>query len=315
MNQASLDEHVQLFGALSDATRLRLLSVLAAHELSVVELTQATELGQSKVSVHLGRLKELGLVTDRKVGTSAFYRLSPEDMSPLGKQLWESLRASLDDAALAKDLARAKRVVLAREQKSWPERMAGELERHYSPGRTWESLARAFAGLVRTGSVLDIGAGDGTIAEMLAARARRYVCLEQSETLVAAAKKRLAQFGSAEVIHGDMHALGFEDGSFDHVLLLNVLTYAEQPSLVLREAGRVLAPGGNLVLVTVAKHAEMEIASQYGHRQPGFSVRTLSKQLQAQGLLVHQAAITARERVKPHFEIITCFAEKKRTAT
>jgi ArsR family transcriptional regulator len=311
MKQSSLDHHVQLFGALSDATRLRLLSVLAAHELSVVELTQATKLGQSKVSMHLARLKEVGLVTDRKEGTSAFYRLSPEEMSPLAKELWSNLRSSLDDAVLAKDLTRAKRVVLARDQKSWPERMAGELERHYSPGRTWESLARAFAGLVRAGAVLDVGAGDGTIAQMLAPRAGRYVCLERSETLVAAAKKRLGSFENVEVVAGDMHALGFEDASFDQVLLLNVLTYAEQPVRVLQEAARVLAPQGNLVLVTVAKHEQMEIASQYGHRQPGFSLRTLSKQLQGQGLLVHQAAITARERVKPHFEIITCFAEKR----
>ncbi len=308
---ASLDQHVSLFASLSDATRLRLLVLLEAFELSVVELTDATGLGQSKVSMHLSRLKEAGFVADRRVGTSAFYRMSLESATPLGKRVWETVKASIDDVQLARDRARAERVIARREQRSWPERVAGELERHYSPGRTWDSLARAFAGLVRSGELLDIGAGDGTVADMLSARAERYVCVDHSETMVAAARARLSRHANVEVVHADMHALPFEDARFDRVLLLNVLSYAEKPSQVLREAARVLRPGGDLLLVTVAKHEHMDVASQYGHRQAGFSPRFLKKQLQDRGLLVTQADITGRERVRPHFEIVTCTAEKR----
>ena len=87
---ASLDAHLALLGALGDATRLRLCAVLAGYELSVVELTSVLELGQSKVSTHLARLKEQGLVLDRKVGTSSYYRLNEAGMTPPARKVWEA---------------------------------------------------------------------------------------------------------------------------------------------------------------------------------------------------------------------------------
>src|SRR5512147_3206630 len=96
--KATLDDHVQLLSVLSDATRLRLLALLSSHELSVVELTQITELGQSKVSMHLARLREQGLVVDRKAGTSAYYRMHSHGLTGATNRLWETLHATLDDA-------------------------------------------------------------------------------------------------------------------------------------------------------------------------------------------------------------------------
>jgi SAM-dependent methyltransferase len=309
---ATLDDKVLLLAALSDATRLRLLALLSRHELSVVELTHITELGQSKVSTHLARLREQGLVTDRRAGTSAYYRFN-DGVAADTLRLWETLSATLSDRTLEHDLARAERVIESRDDKqSWHERMAGELERHYSPGRTWDSLARAYTGLVKLGDVLDVGAGDGTVAEMLAPRARRYVCLDVSRTLAEAARRRLAATPQAKVLRADMHALPFPDHSFDALLLLNVLAYADKPALVLAEAARVLRPEGQLVLVTLARHEHSEEAAQYGHRQPGFQLRWLKKTLEGRKLTVERAEVTARERQRPHFEVITCFAQKSR---
>jgi DNA-binding transcriptional ArsR family regulator len=307
---ATLDDKVLLLAALSDATRLRLLALLSRHELSVVELTHVTELGQSKVSTHLARLREQGLVSDRRAGTSTYYRFN-DAVAEGTLRLWETVAATLTDRTLEHDRARAERVIEAREDKqSWHERMAGELERHYSPGRTWDSLARAFTGLVRLGDVLDVGAGDGTVAEMLSPQARRYVCLDVSRTLGEAACRRLAASPRASVLRGDMHALPFPDASFDELLFLNVLTYADKPALALTEAGRVLRPRGRLVLVTLARHDHAEAAAQYGHRQPGFQPRWLKKTLEARNFCVERAEVTARERKSPHFEVITCFATK-----
>jgi len=306
----SLDDHVQLLSVLSDATRLRLLSLLSAHELSVVELTQVTDLGQSKVSMHLARLREQGLVIDRKAGTSAYYRMPVQTLTSATKRLWETLQATLDDAGLARDLERAKRLIDARERKTWPERMAGELERHYSPGRTWDALARAFATLVRAGAVLDVGAGDGTVAELLAPGAGDYVCMDVSGTLCRAAQARLRGAHNVRVLCGDMHALPFAKQSFERVLMLNVLTYAEKPAQALDEAARVLRRGGELLIVTLAKHEELEIAAQYGHAQTGFEPRFLKKRLTSCGLSVERCAVTSREKQRPHFEIITCLAKK-----
>ena len=309
MKNASLEDKVPLLAALSDATRLRLLSLLARHELSVGEVTHVTELGQSKVSTHLARLREQELVADRKAGTSTYYRLN-ENLPAHARTLWDALQASLSDSTLERDLERAEQLIEARDKKTWPERMAGELERHYSPGRTWDSLARAFTGLVRVGSVLDIGAGDGTVAEMLAPRASSYLCVDVSQTLCAAARARLKHEAHARVLRGDMHALPFASGLFDQVLLMNVLAYAARPKVALDEATRVLAPGGHMVLVTVARHDHTEVAEQYGHRQPGFAPRWLKGALEARGMNVERCEVTSREKQRPHFEIVTCFATK-----
>lgn len=310
MVAATLDAHIALLNALGDATRLRLCALLGAHELSVVELTSVMELGQSKVSTHLARLKEQGLVLDRKVATSSYYRLNEEGMSAPARRLWESLRATLDDTTLESDRRRAARVLESRDKSSWPERMAGELERHYSPGRTWEALARGFLGLVRAGDVLDIGAGDGTVAELLAPRCRRYVCLDVSETMLAAAAARLARIEHVALARGDMHALPFPSERFELVVLFNVLAYADDPARALDEALRVIRPGGELILTTLHKHDRMDVAAQYGHRQPGFEPRWLKRRLGARGMHVSHCEVDSRERVRPHFDVVTCFAKK-----
>ncbi len=310
MLAATLDAHLSLLGALGDATRLRLCALLSTFELSVIELTTVLELGQSKVSTHLARLKEQGLVLDRKVATSSYYRLNEGGMAPAARQVWEALLRTLDDTTIAADRERAQRVIEARDKSSWPERLAGELERHYSPGRTWESLARSFAGLVRAGEVLDIGAGDGTVAELIAPRCARYLCLELSAKLLAAATQRLARVGSVSLVRGDMHALPFSGRRFELVLMFNVLAYAEQPARALDEACRVVAPGGELVIVTLHKHAAMDVAAQYGHRQPGFEPRWLKRRLTAGGMQVSRCEVSCRERARPHFEVIGCFAQK-----
>src|SRR5690349_14688673 len=95
-----------LFTLFSDATRVRLLAVLARHELTVAELVKITQVPQSRVSTHLGRLKEARLVTDRREGTSTFYRLQDGGMPPPAKAVWGTVSESLDDDALSSDLAR-----------------------------------------------------------------------------------------------------------------------------------------------------------------------------------------------------------------
>lgn len=310
MSSATLDAHLALLAALGDATRLRLCAVLSAFELSVGELTTVLELGQSKVSTHLARLKEQGLVLDRKVATSSYYRLNEGGLSAPARKVWDALFSSLDDATVQSDRRRAERAMEAREKHSWPERVAGELDRHYSPGRTWESLAKSFAGLVRARAVLDIGAGDGTIAELLARQVDRYVCFDVSQKLLSAASQRLTRVPTVALVRGDMHALPFPDGRFELVLLSNVLAYAEEPARALDEALRVIRPGGELLISTLHRHEHMDVAAQYGHRHPGFEPRWLKRRLQARGMKVLSCEVSSRERMRPHFEVVTCFAQR-----
>lgn len=306
----TVDSTVDLLNLLGDATRVRLLALLEHEELTVAELVQVTELAQSRVSTHLGRLKDAGLLRDRRVGSSTFYTLAEGGMPPVARKLWELVKGEVKDGLLDADRKRSEALKRARGGATWPESIAGEMERHYSPGRTWEATARGLLGFVRLGDVLDVGSGDGAIAELLAPRARSVTCLDRSERMIEAARRRLARVGTVCFAEGDMHELPFGDGSFDQVLLLNALTYSEKPERAIAEAARVLRRGGTLGLVTLRAHAHGDVTAAYGHVQAGFRPETLTAWLEAAGLSVESCRVTSREKKKPHFEVVTAFADK-----
>ncbi len=310
----SVDAAVSLLHVFGDATRMRLLALLAEEELTVAELTAITELPQSRVSTHLGRLREAGLLRDRKKGASTFYALNDAAMPPEARRVWSLVHGELDDAVIDADRARAAELRHARDQgQGWPDSIAGQMERHYSPGRTWEATARGLLGFLDLGDVLDLGSGDGAIAELLCPRARSITCVDKSPRLIAAAERRFAGESHARCVRADMQSLPFEDASFDQLLCSNALTYAEKPELVIREAARVLRPGGTMVLITLDQHAHETVTAAYGHLHAGFSPATLSRWLTNAGFFVHSAGVTSRERKKPYFEVVTAFAEKRRT--
>src|SRR6478672_12534992 len=196
-----------LLRLLSDSTRLRLLALLEREELTVAELSSVLRLAQPRVSTHLAKLKDAGLVRDRRAGVSAYYRSNTE-LDAKSAALLGALRANLSDALIADDLRRLPTVLAQRARaEGWADSVAGDMERHYSPGRTWEALARALTGLIEVGDVLDIASGDGVLAELLAPHANSILCLDASERVVTAARKRMKAQRNVEVSLGDMHAL------------------------------------------------------------------------------------------------------------
>ncbi len=306
---SALQATSELLRLLSEPTRIRLLAVLAEHELTVAELTGVTQLVQSRVSTHLGKLKEAGLVRDRKVGAAAFYALNHAAMPPGAERLWQVMQDTTEDAVLVQDRARAREVVAARQRGlSWADAVAGRMERHYSPGRTWEATARGLLGLCRLGDVLDVASGDGALAELVAPRARSVTCLDASERVIRAAEKRLGSLAHLRFALGDMHALPFDDHAFDVVMLMNCLTYASAPERAVAEAARVLRPGGMLTGVTLHRHAHERVVSAYGHQNQGFRPRRLARMLEDATLVVERCEVTSREANAPHFEVITFHA-------
>jgi ArsR family transcriptional regulator len=308
---ASLGATSDLLGLLAEPSRVRLLALLAEQELTVGELCAATELGQSRVSTHLGKLREAGLLRDRRAGGSTFYRMANGEMPEAARKLWSVVAADLDDTQLASDRRRCAGVLRARAATGrWPDSVAGEMERHYSPGRTWEALARGLIGLVELGDVLDAGAGDGATAQLIAPRARSVTCVDISETLIDAARVRLAGHPNAKAQVADLVDLPFSDASFDQVLALNVLTHLRAPGRALAELARVLRPGGRLVLVTLAAHDHLDVTSGYGHVHAGFRPAEVRRLVERAGLGVEQCALTSRERRAPYFQVVTAFASK-----
>src|SRR5260221_3177930 len=146
----TLHSTADLLGLLAEPSRVRLLALLAEHELTVNELTSITELGQSRVSTHLGKLREAGLVRDKRVGGSTFYSLANGEMPAEARKLWDLVQGALDDEQVAADKQRCVAQLRTRNAKNAgrPESVAGEMERHYSPGRTWEALAGGVIGLL-----------------------------------------------------------------------------------------------------------------------------------------------------------------------
>ena len=296
---------------LADSTRVRLLTLLEGEELTVAELSAITQLAQPRVSTHLAKLKEAGLVRDRRSGVSAYYRFDESTLDPAQRSLWQALSAGSDDPLLRQDAERVAGVLAMRAaDQNWADSVAGDMERHYSPGRTWEALARSVLPLFETGDVLDIASGDGVLAELLAPHAHRYVCIDSSKRVVSAAAERLRQYRNVEVREADMHALPFDPGSFDLVVLMHALTYAAKPAQAVAEAARVLRPGGRLLLSSLARHEHRSVVEAYGHANLGFSEKELRRFAEKAGLVLQTAETVTREKRPPHFEVISLIAKK-----
>jgi len=296
----------------ADATRVRLLSLLAAEELTVAELSAITRLAQPRVSTHLAKLKEAGLVRDRRAGVSAYYRFDEVALDPAQRALWQSISTGSDDPLLRQDAERVPGVLAMRAaDQNWADSVAGDMERHYSPGRTWEALARSALPLLEPGDVLDIASGDGVLAELLAPHAQRYTCIDTSPRVVAAASERLRRFPNVDVREGDMHALPFAAASFDLVVLMHALTYSARPAQAVAEAARVLRPGGRLLLCSLARHEHRSVVEAYGHVNLGFTAKELRRFAEKAGLAVASAETVTREKRPPHFEVISLIGAKE----
>src|SRR5687768_12363892 len=175
MSLAATVETLSLFG---DESRIRLCALLSDRELCVSDLVRVTGISQSRVSTHLGRLREAGFVRDRRQGQQSFYGLSLAALP-------ETARAVLDQAARASDPTlegdQARLAELEAERARGAPEFADDIERYYSPGRTWQSLAAALAALLDLGDVLDVGSGDGSAASSLVPYCRSLTCIDKNE--------------------------------------------------------------------------------------------------------------------------------------
>ena len=276
----------------------------------MAELTDITGLAQSRISTHLGKLREAGMVSDRRQGTSVFYSTTLPADSTLAR-LWEALRQDLDAGDIDSDRERRREVLRRRRPElTWAESVAGQMEMHYSPGRTWQATTHALLPLLSFGDVLDVAAGDGVLASLLAPRSRSITCVDLSPTLVAAGRQRLAAFAQARYLEGDMHALPLADASFDTVFLMHALTYSRSPAAVFAEIGRLLRPGGAAVVATLARHGHEATVASFDHVNLGFEETELKSLITAAGLTVRECKRSLRESQPPYFDVLTALALK-----
>src|SRR5438045_2403297 len=188
---------VKILRVVADPTRLRILLLLKAEELSVAELQEILVMGQSTISTHLSQLKRAGLVEDRRTGKSSFYSLAN-----FGGALDEILaQAEKETSEAASDRATMRAVVKKRQDKmrSFFDSMAGRVGKDYVPGKSWKSLAEALLRLMPPLVIADLGAGDGAFALLLAQRARQVIAVDSSANMLEFGREQAARHGIENV--------------------------------------------------------------------------------------------------------------------
>ncbi len=273
--------------ALSDTTRSRLLLVLEEHELTVSELCAVLQLPQSTVSRHLKVLSDEGWVSSQAEGTSRRYRMPADLLDPAARRLWNLVREQISSSPVAEQDAQRVQSVLARRRTRSQEffsTAAGEWDRMRAElfGRRMDLLA-LLALIDPDWTVGDLGCGTGQMSESLAPFVRRVVAVDESVAMLAAARKRVEGCDNVDVRRGTVESLPLDDGELDAALLFLVFPYLGEPARAVREAARVLRPGGRLLVVDMMPHDREEYRQRMGHLWQGFPREQLAQWFEEAG--------------------------------
>jgi ubiquinone/menaquinone biosynthesis C-methylase UbiE/DNA-binding transcriptional ArsR family regulator len=293
---------------LSDSTRLRLLALLTREELSVAELQEILGMAQSRISSQLALLRQAGFVNDRRDGKRAFYSLR----AGLPAKQLALLRAACDSVAdlpeTAEDRDNLDRVLQKRRRVSeqYFNLIAGKLGRHHCPGRSWEAIGHLALRLVPAITVADLGAGEGLISQLIARRAERVWCIDNSPRMVEVGTELARTNGLANLAYklGDIEQVPLPDKSVDLAILSQALHHASHPQTAVNEAFRILRPGGQLLVLDLKEHSFERAHELYGDLWLGFKESALHGFLKKAGLQQVEVSVVSREEHEPHFETL-----------
>lgn len=276
-----------LLKLLADPGRVRILWLLSQSELAVHELQQLLEWGQSRLSTQLGQLRQENLIQLRREGKWSFYAMIAPDLATSAGRLLREVLLDHESREGASDRSRLRLVLEARESEG---RRRFQDESSYLgevgvPARTWEIVARAMFLLLPPCRILDLGAGDGIMGCLAAAVGHSVALVDLSQTQLDRARSRARREGLPELecVQADFTATGLPDGSFDRVLLSHALHHAGDPLALLKEAKRLLAPGGLLWILDLAPHSEEWMRADQGDFWLGFSSEHLETLLREAG--------------------------------
>jgi ArsR family transcriptional regulator len=293
----------------ADPNRLRLLLVLEREELSVAELQEILGLGQSHISTHLAQLKQAGLVDDRRTGKNAFYRLqAPADLMTVLR----SAAAEVPEAAGDRD---ALRLALRKRQdtmRRYFDELAGKFGRQYVPGRSWKGVAEALLKLMPPMVIADLGAGEGTISQLMAQRAKKVIAIDNSEKMVEFGSQIARKHGIANLEYrlGDLEDVPIRSGTVDLAFLSQALHHARHPERAAAEALRILKPGGRVAVLDLNRHHFEQARELYADLWLGFTELEMERCLKTAGFRNVETAVVHREAEAPYFETLLATGDK-----
>src|SRR5438132_4501728 len=301
---------INLLRLLADPTRLRLLLLLEQEELSVAELQDILGMGQSRISSHLAQLKRAGVVKDRRAGKNVYYGAGKvfqrngargrvgEIVQALARELPETSR---DRSALK--LTLRKRQDKTRE---YFDELAGKFGRSYVPGRSWKALAHALIALIPRLTIVDLGAGEGTLSQLLAQRARKVIAVDNSPNMVDFGSKLAKKHDvkNLEYRLGDIEDPPIARSSVDLAILSQALHHAIKPERAIKSAHRILKKNGRIVVLDLLTHSFEKVRELYADQWLGFSEVRLHDLLEKSGFRDVEVNVVSREKQIPHFQTV-----------
>jgi ArsR family transcriptional regulator len=287
---------VEILRAAGEPTRLRILALLHREELAVMELGQILNQSQPRVSRHLKLLTEAGLVERFPDGAWMFYRLAAH--GPRRALLDRALALiEPEDPELARDRARLESVrgdrlataadYFARNAGHWD-----QLRSLYVAEADVEAAILAAAGQGPFERLVDLGSGTGRMLTLLGDRAHWAIGLDLSQQMLNVARRLTGEAGLShcELRHGDIFATRLPDGFSDLVVVHQVLHYLSDPAAAVAEAGRLVRPGGRLLVVDFAPHGLEYLREAHQHRRLGFSDGEIERWVENAGLALTENA-------------------------
>ncbi|MET0747844.1 MAG: metalloregulator ArsR/SmtB family transcription factor [Rhizobium sp.] len=287
-----LEGLVDVLKAAGEPTRLRLLALLAAGDLTVTDLTEILGQSQPRISRHLKLLGEAGLIDRYQEGAWAYFRLK-QDGNAVHLARTLLCHASENDPVLLRDgerLAAVKQVRSARAQDYFSRNAAewDELRRLHVADEDVDNALTQLIGTRPVDAFLDLGTGTGRMLQLLSGVYRHAIGIDASRDMLAVARANLdkARITTASVRHGDIFNLPLEAQDFDLITIHQVLHFLYQPELAIGEAARMLRPGGRLVIIDLAPHALEYLRDEHAHLRLGFSHAVMEDWLEKVGLEV-----------------------------
>ncbi|MGJ8677188.1 MAG: ArsR/SmtB family transcription factor [Akkermansiaceae bacterium] len=294
---------------LSDPTRIRILLLLASEDLNVAELQEILGMGQSRISTQLLQLRQEGLVSSARSGKNNVYTIStPDSLLAVARHAAQEIpEVTADNKTLAHILIKRRDTTRA-----YFDTLAGKFGKSYVPGRSWKSLAEALLKVMNYKVVADLGAGEGTLAQLIAPRAEKVIAIDNSPNMVKFGTNLAKEHNldNLEYRLGDLESPPIDDNSVDLAIFSQALHHAERPDRALAAAYQILAPGGRLIILDLLQHSFDQARELYADTWLGFSEAEIYKMMDDAGFQDIETTIVDKESEAPHFQTLLVVGQK-----